>query len=294
MVLAILFSQSILNMSNVLVLNSRNAIGSSNNTFQYNFMSGAYVIGEGSEICVSNITIPYSWYNIQSAYYNNTSFQYNWTVLGVTTTYTVTLPDGYYTVSDINQYLQGVMINAGQYLVDNNGNNVYYISLQYDAPYYAVQLICYAVPTALPAGWVRPSNWLGYPSVASTPQLIISASNNFDDIIGFTAGTYPTVIQATNYSTLSNKTPVGSPVNSIIVRCNLVANNVISPSDILDSFPITSAFGTNINYSPNFEKWIKLKQGRYTSLTISFSDQNFNLIPANDPNVLITLLIKQK
>ena len=74
--------------------------------------------------------------------------------LGVKTTYTIVLPNGYYAVSDINNYLQGQMILAGQYLIDGNGNNVYYLSLQYDTPYYAVQVLSFAVPTALPVGYI--------------------------------------------------------------------------------------------------------------------------------------------
>lgn len=279
-------------MSNTLVLNSAN-ITNQPNIFKYDFLNGAFVVAEGSEMCISGITIPYSWYNIQQQFYNNTTFQYTWTKGAITTTYTVALPNGYYSVNSLNDYLQGEFINQGLYLVDANGDNVYYMSLLYNISTYSVQLLCFAVPTALPAGYTNPAG-LVFPTVASTPQLIILPNNNFGAIIGFSAGTYPPVIQPTNYSTISNITPNGSPVNSIIVRCNLVSNNVISPSDILDSFQISGAFGTNLNYSPNFEKWIKIKSGRYSSFTITFQDQNFNNIPILDSNVLITLLLKSK
>ena len=281
-------------MSNVLVINSSNLVqGTNNSTYQYNFISGSFVIPDNAEICISNMTIPYSWYNVNAQYYNNASFQYTWTVLGVKTTYTIILPNGYYAVSDINNYLQGQMILAGQYLVDGNGNNVYYLSLQYDTPYYAVQVLSFAVPTALPVGYIQPSNWLGYPSVASTPQLIVQA-NSFGLLIGFTAGTYPTVVQATNYSVISNITPNGSPVNSLIIQCSLVNNNVTMPSNIIDSMPITSSYGTNINYQPPYEKWVKLSKGRYSNMTITLLDQNFNRLVALDSNILMTFLIKIK
>ena len=244
-------------MSNVIVVNSSNIVsGTNNSTFQYNFISGAFNIPADSEICISNMTIPYSWYNVNQQYYNNASFQYTW-IVGVTkTTYTITLPNGYYSVTDIQQYLQGQMILAGQYLVDSNGSNVYYMSLQYDITYYSVQILSYAVPTSLPVGWVQPASWLGYPTTASTPQLIV-LNNGFGTLIGYTAGTYPTAVQATNYSTLSNTTPNGSPVNSLIIQCSLISNNITMPSNILDSMPITSSYGTNINYlikNPNKNK----------------------------------------
>ena len=66
------------------------------------------------------------------------------------------------------------------------------------------------------------------------------------------------------------------------------------PSDILDSFSINSTFGSNISYNPSYEKWVSLKNGTYSNLVISFTDQNFNPIAILDPNVTITLLIKPK
>lgn len=279
-------------MSNVIVVNSSNVVpGTNNSTFQYNFISGSFNVPDNSEVCISNMTIPYSWYNVNLQYYNNATFQYTWTVAAVKTTNTITLPNGYYGVSDINNYLQGQMVLAGQYLIDGNGNNVYYMSLQYDVPYYAVQLLSYAVPVSLPAGYVQPTSWLGYPTVASTPQLIIN-TNNFGSLIGFTQGTYPPVVQSTNYSALSNTTPNGSPVNSLIIQCSLISNNITMPSNIIDSMPITSSYGSNINYQPSYEKWVKLKKGKYASMTITLLDQNFNRLIALDPNVLMTFLIK--
>ena len=281
-------------MSNVLVMNSSNLVqGTNNSTYQYNFISGSFIIPDNADICISNMTIPYSWYNVNAQYYNNASFQYTWTVLGVKTTYIIVLTNGFYSNSDINNFLIGQMILAGQYLIDGNGNNVYYLSLQYDTPYYAVQLLSFAVPTTLPVGYTQPSNWLGYPTVASTPQLIIQA-NNFGSLIGFTSGTYPAVVQATNYSAISNITPNGSPVNSLIIQCSLVNNNVTMPSNIIDSMPITSTYGTNINYQPSYEKWVKLNKGRYSNMIITLLDQNFNRLIALDSNILMTFLIKIK
>ena len=280
-------------MSNTLVLNSTNTTNQPN-IFQYNFLNGAFVVNDGSELCISGITIPYSWYNIQQQYYNNATFQYTFTEGAITTTYNVILPNGYYSVDTLNDYLQGQFVNQGLYLVDADGNNVYYLALVYNVSTYSVQLLSFAVPTALPAGYTNPAGLIFPAPNPATPQLVILSTSNFGSIIGFTAGSYPPAVQATNYSIISNTLPNGSPVNSIIVRCNLVSNNVISPSDILDSFQINSVFGSNINYSPNFEKWIKIKSGRYSNFTITFQDQNFNSIPILDPNCLITLLLRTK
>jgi hypothetical protein len=75
------------------------------------------------------------------------------------------------------------------------------------------------------------------------------------------------------------------------MRCNLVDNNVIMPSDILDSIPITSVFGSNITYQLSFPKWTKIKPGRYSYMTVQFVDQNLDPVVANDSNLCVTLLL---
>ena len=77
--------------------------------------------------------------------------------------------------------------------------------------------------------------------------------------------------------------PLGTYVNGIVVRCNLVENNITMPSDILDR--------SNINYLPSTNHTAKLKQGKVSSLIISLFDENLNPLIANDPNVLISLSI---
>ena len=277
-------------MSNCLVLNSTNVIGTNNNTYRYNFVNGMFMIKDDSEIAISNITIPYSWYNITSSY-NNQTYQFTW--YGTSTVvYTVTMPPGFYLISDINNYLENFMISNGLYLIDAYGNYVYYIQLYTSVSYYKNQILCFSITTALPTGYTAPSGWPGFPTVASTPLFTV-LNNNLQNLLGFSYGSYPSVTQSTNYSTLSNILPVGTTVKSLIVRCSLVDNAVTMPTDILDSFTINSTFGSNINYIPNYEKWVKIRAGSYNNLTITFTDQNFNPIVANDYNVTITILIRQ-
>jgi len=281
-------------MSNCLVLNSENVIsGGNNNIYKYRFINGMYSIKDDSEICLSSITMPYSWFNITSSY-NNNKFQIIWYGT-VTTTYTIILPDGFYLVSDINNYLENFMIQNSLYLIDSStGNYIFYIKLFTSATYYSNQILSFAVPSSLPVGYTAPVGWPGFPIVASTPLFTV-LNNNLQSLLGFSAGSYPPITQVSNYSVLSNLLPpVGSPVNSIIVRCSLVDNSVSMPTDILDSFSINSTFGSNINYSPNYEKWISIRKGTYSDITITFVDQNFNNISIIDSNVIITLLIKNK
>ena len=280
-------------MSNCLVLNSSNVFGNNKNIYKFNFVNGMFYIKEGSEICLSNITIPYSWFNITSVYENNT-FQFTWYGTSAVV-YTVVLPDGFYLVSDINNFLENFMIANNLYLLNTTtGSYIFYIQLYVSATYYSNQILSFAIPSSLPTGYTAPAGWAGFPATPSTPLFTV-LNNNLQALLGFTAGSYPPIKQTTNYSILSNLLPpVGSPVNSIIVRCSLINNKVAMPTDILDSFPINSTFGSNINYIPSYEKWVKVHHGSYSNLIITFVDQDFNNIKILDPNVIITLLIRQK
>ena len=259
-------------MSLTIYLNSANVINNGyNSTYNFKFLNGCLNIPENSEMCISNITIPYSWFNIQQQQYNNFVFQYTMPTSAGVQTFTVTLPNGFYAVTDINNYLQTIFIQNGHYIVNTTGQNIYYLSLQYNVTYYAIQVICYTLPTSLPTGYTNPGN-MTFPATTLTPQLIISG-NNFGAIIGFLQGSYPTTPQLSNQSILSNTLPNGSPINALILRCNLIENNVCMP---LDSIPINALFGNNITYLPPYAKSMKVKPGRYANTTFTIIDQNLN------------------
>ena len=52
-------------------------------------------------------------------------------------------------------------------------------------------------------------------------------------------------------------------------------------------------FDSNIIYTPYYEKWVAVKSGIYNNTIIILQDQNFNIIVANDSNILISLMLKQ-
>lgn len=281
-------------MAFTLCLNSANVVSGSNNTsFKYTFLGGNFT-AKNMEICLGSVTIPYAFYNI-SSYYANTNFTITFpTTASTTTSVNVTLPDGFYSVNDIQNYIQATCINNGFYLIDGAGNYVFYTYLTYSTTYYKVQLVQSVVPNALPSGYSIPANWQGFNALAVTPTLALGTSS-IAPIIGFASGaSYPTVPSATPYNILSTSTPQGSTVNSLVVRCSLVNNNIVVPSDIMDGFNINASFGNNIVYDPSFEKFVALKDGVYNSLIITFVDQNLNSFSSVDPNVAITLLIKER
>ena len=272
-----------------LVLNSSNVVGTNYTTFRYRFIEGSFNVSDDAEMCISQLIIPYSWYNINGSYYNNASFQYIW---GDGTTYTFTLADGFYSTTQMNQALQLYMITNKQYLINTStGNYEYFINIYSNVSYYANQFVLQPIPVSLPSGYSAPVGFV-YSTGGYIPRIVIT-NNNFGAIIGFSAGTYPSSNQTAYYSKLSNIVPNATPVNSIIVTCDKVINACSSVSNILDTFYPNAAFGSNIVYTPTYEKWVSLVDGCYCYLNITIQDQNFRAIQARDPNVMISILIRQ-
>lgn len=284
-------------MFNVLI-NSTNVASANNNIYNYQFKTGSVEIPEDSEAMITSFQIPYSWYNITSKYGNN-KLKYFWPVLTNTyLEYTVTIPDGFYTQTTFNAYMQSWIIENKLYIIDGSGNNVYYFSWLANSTAYANQLILKPVPLSLPAGHTAPASFPGFPTASRTPYIEI-LNNNFTKYSGLSVGTYPAtpVSQTTNYNVLSN-VPNTTPVNSLILRCSLVNNGTSNSSDIIDAFSIGSSaistFGSNLSWQSGIEKFVNITSGRFNSITLSIVDQNLNSVDILDNNLLISLLIRKK
>ena len=281
-----------------IIINGNNVVANTlNDTYKYSFPNGA-VTFSNDQIAVASISIYFSWFNITSATtasrYNNNVYQYIWTDGGGSNTYTVTMPDGYYEVSDLNAYLQYTMVQNGHYLVDGTGDFVYYLEMVINPTFYGVQVNSYPLPTALPAGFSNPAG-IVFPAVASTPQLTILPTNNFGTVIGFAAGTYPPVVQATNYSAISSVAPQITPINSIIMTCNLLNNIYANPNTLLYSFnPSGTRFGELISIQVPQFAFVDILDGQYTDFQIQFFDQNLTRIYINDSNIAVLLVIGKK
>ena len=280
------------------IINGNNVVDNGlNDTYKYTFPNGA-VNFFNDQIAVASISIFFSWFNITSANtysrYNNNVFQYVWYDLAGATTYTVTIPDGYYEIADLNAYLQYSLVQNQHYLIDGAGNFVYYLELVVNQSTYGVQLNSYPIPTALPMGWSNPAG-MTFPLVASTPQLVVLGTNNFGTVIGFNAGTYPAVTQPTNYSIVSQRAPQISPVNSLIMTCSILSNPYANPNTLLYSFtPSGTTFGSLINIQVPQFAFVDIFDGQYTDFTIQFFDQSLNRIYINDPNLVVLLAIGKK
>lgn len=294
----------------VIVLTSANVVpDGQNNSFVYNFPNSVNL--KDKFIAVSSITMYYSWYNITSAY-NNNRFSYSWTVGAVTTTYDVIIPDGLYNIIDINAYLQWTMINNGTYLINDQGNYVYYAEIIVNTTRYSVQLNTFQVPTSLPVGWSLPANFTGFPTQTFNP--VITFPQYFNTIVGYpvnfqsddnlnNAYVPPAPIASNNYVTkngvgtlsyLSNVAPNVQPNSSIFLSISNLNNPYSQPSSIIYSMSPTVAIGQQIVERPPNFMWNRMIDGTYNNLRIQFLGINKQPITIQDPNICILLTIRDK
>lgn len=281
-------------MVKTLILNSSNVVANSDNTRYIYRFPNSLQINQGDKISLAQLTLPYSWFNINKSLYNNADLSIIYD--GQTTN--ITIPDGSYTPETINEYIHGVIrlsTNNLPYSTTGSGASAaynYFINFSTNQTYYSIDLVIN------PAILGSASNPKGAIFTGFCPQIIINS--NISDIIGFNKETYPPVSnRATDYIIRSKDMgliPNVSPVNSLIMLCNL-AYNPSSGQNTNILYSISSngtTFGNNIYLSLPQYQYVDTIAGTYQTIEITFIDQNFNKMMINDYNLLITIIIKSK
>jgi hypothetical protein len=275
-----------------IILNSTNIVqNGNNNSLIYKFPNSVQF--SNHTIAIQSISMYYSWTNINANPLENNTFTYSWVVGGVTTIFTIVIPDGLYEITDLNKLLQFEFIQNGHYLIDTTGKFVYYADMVVNPNRYAIQVNTFAVPTALPAGWTQPASWVGYPTTTFNPSLTFPA--NFSRLIGYADGfsTFINTGVGTTLSYLSTKAPAVQPNSSIYLAISNIHNQYASPSSIIYNITPRVGLGEQINeYPPQFA-WNKLMSGTYNELRIQFLGLDKQPITLLDPEMSIVLVINE-
>ena len=279
---------------NTIILNSNNIINTGNNQFRYTFPTSKNL--NSHQIALASIQLFYSWFNITASNANNI-FQYRWFD---NVTYTVTIPDGFYTVAQLSAYLQSVMISRTHYLVNSSTRtNVYFLELVTNPTLYSCQINAYPLSQAQATTntWALPSGstW-NIPAQESIPTIII-LNNNFKKVLGINEGSYPVVANVTTtqvYSKTSDFCPQVTPINSLMMTCSLVNSPYGNPTNVIYSFAPEVQFGSLISYQINEFAWVDVTSGTHNEIVLSIVDQNLQPVTIIDPSIVITLLIKPK
>jgi hypothetical protein len=256
-----------------LIVNSSNVVANTNNSvYKYNFPAGNVVFSKGQKLALGSIQMYYSTFNITSAQGNN-QFSYIW-IDG--REITMTIPNGFYDISTLNDFLHFVMVQQGHYLLDTAGNYYYFITFAVNTSTYTIDISTFPIslatyPTSTytigtytsaiittsspttPVLWSRPTAQI-------TPMIHILA-NNFQDIVGFNAGYYPqgqtglsstpptiSLAQATITITATTTFTISSITGTALITAAstpLLAGMVISGTGITTGTYIVSGSGTN-------------------------------------------------
>ena len=239
------------------------AINTGTNTITLSQATGS-LIGSGSTINLNNAV-------------------YNWTI-----------PDGYYSISDLNYWLQSQFIINKLYATITSGN-VYFYDMVQNSVRYSVQVDSYYIPTSANATTLGYTPAVGsawsWPSSNQTPQL--TWNSTFGALIGQLGITFPSAIQATNQSTLSTITPIISPVNSYVLTCNLINSKYSLPSNTFFTVPITGSIGSLISYNASSVVMNSIAPNIYSNILIQLYDQNWNQLQLQDKEIVITLCIDE-
>jgi hypothetical protein len=277
-----------------LILTQKNVVSGSNNTvLDYQFPGGGVDIKHGTTIALSSVSMYYSTPNISVSYQNNT-FSYKW-VDG--NTYNVNIADGFYEISNLNDYLHQTMLTNKHYLTQiSTGKLVWFLTLAVNTSTYKVDIVSYPMNSTdyAPANYSQPltPGWT-VPVTNTNPQLIVSA-NAFRDIIGFSAGFFPTSATVAVTTVVSSTAiPQVSPLSSYLLKCSLVNNNYSIPNSLIYSFPPSGGFGSQFIVAPNQMAFIDVQTGYYNSLTVTITDQNDRGVVVLDPNMTILLVIDE-
>jgi len=282
-----------------LILSQKNVVaGSNNTTFEYVFPAGGIHLKGHTKIALASITMYNSTPNISAALGNNT-YKYRWIDA---TEHSVTMPDGFYEISDMNNFLHQTMLNNGHYLTEISTNNaVWFLTLSVNTSTYKIDLLAFPMVNTFytAALYTTPTPpfpipaW-SVPAVSANPQFIIPATL-FTNIIGLAAGTYPAAANNTVITTSSSTfAPQVNPLSSYLVKCNLVNNPYGIPNSLIYSFPPSGSFGQQFVIAPNEYSFIDAQDGFYNTMRIEITDQNDRPTVILDSNINILMVITDR
>tara|TARA_R110000803_G_scaffold147478_2_gene213038 strand:+ start:2450 stop:3352 length:903 start_codon:yes stop_codon:yes gene_type:complete len=285
-------------MVNTIVLKSSNIVDTTkNSTFQYDFPNSVQM--KDMELALISASMYYTWFNI-SQELNNRKFSYEYVVGTTVHTRTVELDEGLYEISDINKALQFDFIEAGFYLVNADGDNVYYAEFTINPVRNSVDINTYPVPLSLPAGYpAAHTDWVDYPDATYNPSITIPA--NFNKIVGYDVGTVTGLNQTgaatagTIISFNSDFAPNVNPNSSVLVEVSIVDNPYGVPANIIYAIVPNVGVGGLISVAPPEYAFVPIKNGVYNNLRLRLLNKD-TLLPLtiSDGEITIILGLKER
>ena len=200
-------------------------------------------------VALSNLSIYYTWKNIKSSY-NNNKFKTS----APTWSGEFELPDGSYSVSDIQDYFEYILKKHSE-SVDNPSIRIYVNKTE--------NRITFKIKS-------------GYYLELLTPET--------RKLLGST-------VSKINEDKNGENVPHLEVVELVLVHCNVVNNDYQQDSRILFTFVLNRAFGSLLDISPTNHVYLKTFNSEFQEIKIWFTDQKSKPLEVED-KINITSIIK--
>jgi hypothetical protein len=278
-----------MSVSYPLIITKNHLVPGSTNTYKYDFSSNVDM--SNIDIGLGSASVWFSWRNITAAKSNN-QFQIIHPTFAGNTTLTLTIPDGGYDISDINNYLRYYLVNNGYYIQNDSTNEqIVYAKFQVNPSTYTCEFISYPLPTSIPSGFTAGSA-ITFPTTTRAPQLIVNQAG-FGTVIGFALGTFPSSQQTILTTSSSTLVPVVSDVTNVILTLDSAMNPFAPNSKVIHSIsPAGYAYASLIKSEPAEISWVPQQSGWRQSITIQLVNQNLIPIEQYDTDLTIKLLLR--
>ena len=200
-------------------------------------------------VALSNLSIYFTWKNIKSSY-NNNKFK----ISASTWNEEFELPDGSYSVSDIQDYFEYILKKYSE-SVDNPSIRIYVNKIE--------NRITFKIKS-------------GYYLQLLTPETM--------KLLGSTEN-------KTTKDKNGENVPCLEVVELVLVHCNLVNNDYQQDSRILYAFVPNKTFGSLLEISPTNYVFLKTFNSEFQEIKIWFIDQTSTPLEVED-KINITMIIK--
>jgi len=273
----------------IISINSTHYVG--NNLYRLK-LPKAVEFKKGDKLSLYSFSMYNSFYNISQTQYQNTNITFTWFD---GTVYNWVIPDGYYSLSDLNLWLQQQFILNKLYCVNsNNSQNIYFVQFQTNSVLYKAQIDLFYMPSATNATLYRyqvaPGATWNFP--ATNTMVRIAINDNLKVYFGTSQTTFGIINPAQNMNYLSDVCPSISRVFSIYLGCNLITSDYNQIGNLFSQFPISASYGNLIKIESPIDALISIKEGIYSEITVSIWDQNNSPLVFIDKDMTLFLIVQ--
>ena len=228
-------------------MNIENSKTSKSHRFKLNLTDKLSLKDPKKNMALANLSIYYTWKNINSEY-NDNKFK----ISTRTSNETFDLPDGSYSISDIQDYFEFI-IKKHEPLTENPSIQIY--------PNEIKNRIVFKIKT----GYKLELLTLETMKLLGSTKKVVDKDKNGENV------------------------PKLESVEVVLVHCNLVKNDYQHTSKVLFSFVPNKQFGQLINISPHSLTMMNTVNTEFSSVEVWFTDQASKALEI-EVNVTLTLI----